>query len=100
MSTGLCAFVGDEVSAAGFRLAGIDTHVPAAHDTVALFRRLVREVQLLLITAEAANSLPAAELQRAMAAERPLVLVIPDVRGRLEPADVGIRLRRQLGMAE
>jgi vacuolar-type H+-ATPase subunit F/Vma7 len=100
MASGLCAFLGDEVSAAGFRLAGIDVQVPGPGETVDRFRRLVREVELLLITAEAATPVPAAELQRAMAAERPLVLVIADVRGRVEPADLGALLRRQLGMAE
>lgn len=97
---GLCAFIGDEVSAAGFRLAGVEVHVQSAEGAAPLFRRLVQEGQMVLITAEVARSLPEAELQRALAAERPLVLVIPDVRGRQQPMDIGSLLRRQLGMAE
>jgi vacuolar-type H+-ATPase subunit F/Vma7 len=100
MPAGLCAFIGDEVSAAGFRLAGVAVHVPAPPETAAVFRRLVREFQLVLLTVEAAERLPAQELQRALAAERPLVLVIPDVQGRSQPPDLGVLLRRQLGMAE
>ena len=56
--------------------------------------------KMVLITAEAADGLPEAELQHALAANRPLVLVIPDARGRQQPAVIGSLLRRQLGMAE
>jgi len=95
-----CAFIGDEVSAAGFRLAGVDVHVPAAEGAEALFRRLMGEAQLVLITAEAAARLPVDLLTRALRAPRPLVLVIPDLRGRAQPPDLASLLRRQLGMTE
>ena len=96
----LCAFVGGEVTAAGFRLAGVDVHVPEPAAAPGLFRRLSQEVELILITAEAAAWLPGEDLRRTLIAERPLVLVIPDVRGRARPSDLGAALRRQLGMAE
>ena len=97
---GLCAFIGDEVSAAGFRLAGVEVYAPAPEETALLLRHLIRESEMVLMTAEAAERVPADELQRALTAQRPLVLVIPDVRGRQQPADIGSLLRRQLGMAE
>jgi vacuolar-type H+-ATPase subunit F/Vma7 len=102
MPAGLCAFIGDELSAAGFRLAGVDVHVlpPAPTRAAALLRRLIRDFPLLLVTAQAAASLPRDELDRVLASERPLVLVIADARGRLQPPDVSALLRRQLGMAE
>jgi vacuolar-type H+-ATPase subunit F/Vma7 len=96
----LFALIGDEVSASGFRLAGVQVHVPDPARTADLFRRLIREAELVLVTAEAAEQLPADELRRALSADRPLVLVIPDVRGRVQPADIGSELRRQLGMSE
>jgi len=96
----LCAFIGDEVSAAGFRLAGVEVHVPDPADTPGLFRRLSAEAKLILLTAEAAAWVPDSALRRAWAADRPLVLIVPDVRGRSQPPDVGAALRRQLGMAE
>jgi vacuolar-type H+-ATPase subunit F/Vma7 len=95
-----CSFLGDEVSAAGFRLAGVDVHVPGADGAEALFRRLLDESQLVLITAEAAAGLPADLLARALSAYRPLTLVVPDLRERAEPPDLSSYLRRQLGMAE
>jgi len=96
----LCAFLGDEVSAAGFRLAGLEVHQPTPATAPGLFQRLCGEVELLLLTAEVADWLPGEGLGRVLAAGRPLVLVIPDVRGRKEPPDISARLRRQLGMAE
>ncbi|MEA3278386.1 MAG: V-type ATP synthase subunit F [Pseudomonadota bacterium] len=96
----LCAFIGDEVSAAGFRLAGVDVHVPRPEQAAGLFQRLRDEAELILLTAEAARWLPEDGLRRARAANRPLVLVIPDVRGRAQPPDISAALRRQLGMAE
>ena len=96
----LCAFIGDEVSAAGFRLAGVEVHVSGAAEVSGLFQRLRTRTDLILMTAEAAQWLPAEILRGALAAGRPLVLVIPDVRGRSEPPDISATLRRQLGMAE
>ena len=100
----LCAFMGDDLSALGFRLAGVDCHCPdpTRPDTelAALFRRLRGEVALLLITAEIAARLPADLLRRAEVAERPLILVIPDVRQRVAAPDRAAAMRRQLGMSE
>ncbi len=96
----LCAFVGDEVSAAGFRLAGMQVHVPEPAETAELFHRLCAEVDLLLVTAETVLALPDGTLDRALAAQRPLVLVVPDSRGRVQPTDMALRVRQQLGMAQ
>ena len=96
----LCAFLGDELSALGFRLAGVDCYCPAPGETLDLFQRLRAEVVLLLVTAEMAADLPAEELHRAQAATRPLVLVIADVQGRVPAPDRAAAVRRQLGLAE
>lgn len=96
----LCAFLGDEISALGFRLAGVECYRPAPEETLGLFRRLRAEVQLILVTAQVAADLPADLLRRAQLAERPLVLVIPDVRHRVAAPDRAALIRRQLGMAE
>lgn len=95
-----CAFIGDEVSACGFRLAGVATHSPAPTEAANLFRRLRAEAALILVTQEALAWVGEAAVQAAVAAGRPLVLVIPDVRGQSRPPDLGEAIRRQLGMAE
>ncbi len=96
----LCALIADEVTAAGFRLAGLEVAVPEDGAVPACFRALLGRSDLLLVTAERAQHLPTVELSEALARPRPLVVVIPDVRVRLEPPDLGARLRRQLGMLE
>lgn len=102
MAQGLArvVFVGDEVSAAGFRLAGVDVHTPGGGEGPALFARLRSEAALILLTQEALAWVGEAAVQGAQRAGRPLVLVIPDVRGREQPPDIGESIRRQLGMAE
>lgn len=95
-----CAFMGDEISAAGFRLAGVDVHVPGPEQAPDLFRRLLNESRLVLVTAEVAGWLSQGQLRRALIADRPAVLVIADVRGRVAAPDLASLLRRQLGMAE
>jgi vacuolar-type H+-ATPase subunit F/Vma7 len=96
----LCFFIGDEVTAAGFRLAGVTVHVPPPEQVKSLFNRLLTEAELILITAEYADRVPARTLQAAQLRSRPPVLVMPDIRRRSEPPDRSAALRRQLGMAE
>ena len=98
MST--CALLADEVTAAGFRLAGVDVHVPDDADLARRFEQLCEEVPLVLVTADLARRIPPAVLHRRQRTSRTLVLVIADARGRCEPAALGAALRRQLGMAE
>jgi vacuolar-type H+-ATPase subunit F/Vma7 len=96
----LCALIGDEVSAAGFRLSGVDVHVPEPGQAPSLLRRLLGESRLVLVTADVVHWIPEDLLQQAVSAGQPPVLVIPDVRGLAEPPDLALGMRRQLGMAE
>ena len=98
MST--CALLADEVTAAGFRLAGVDVHVPEDADLAPRFEQICEEARIVLVTAELAARLPPALLHRQLRASQALVLVIADARGRREPEALGAALRRQLGMAE
>jgi vacuolar-type H+-ATPase subunit F/Vma7 len=93
------AFIGDEVSSVGFRLAGVEVHTPGLGEGPTLFARLRGEAALILLTQEALAWVGEGAVQAALRAGRPLILVIPDVRGRHEPPDIGASIRRQLGMA-
>ena len=97
---GLPFFVGDELSVAGFRLAGFRTEIPGPGEELASLRRACDQSDLVLITAEVAARVPAPEMKKWQAAPRPLLLVVPDARGRLSAPDVGAGLRRQLGLLE
>ena len=94
------AFIGDEVTAAGFRLGGAEVHTPAAKQVPALFQRLRDEADLLILTAEAAAQVPDDLMRQAVERDRPLLLVIADAAGRRQPDDLAAMLRRQLGMSE
>ena len=91
-------FIGDEVSAAGYRLAGVRTYVPARGEEAAVLAAVRAEAALVLIAAQSAAQVPNAELAAALSSMKPLVLVVPDVRGAVQPPDLGRLVRKQLGM--
>jgi vacuolar-type H+-ATPase subunit F/Vma7 len=96
----LCAFIGDELTGAGFRLAGARVHSPPAAEIPQLFRRLCQECRLLILTAEAAAGVPEELLRQTTAAGSPLLLVVPDARERRRPVDLAAMVRGTLGMGE
>jgi len=91
-------FIGDEVAAAGFRLAGVRVVVPQAGEEAAALADARETADLVLIGAEVAARLPAAVVRDAVAATTPPVLVVPDVRGRITLPDAAAILRGQLGV--
>jgi vacuolar-type H+-ATPase subunit F/Vma7 len=91
-------YIGDEVGAAGFRLAGADARIVAPGEEGAELERALASAPLVLLSAAVAARVPEAHLQRVMASLAPLVLVVPDLQGEVPLPDVGARLRRQLGM--
>ena len=95
-----CAFIGDEVTAVGFRLAGFEVYIPAAEEVTGVLVKLSEEMELVIITAEMAQAVPNEQLHQAIIRGRPLILVIPDIRQRLQPVDLASELRQQLGMSE
>jgi len=96
----LCAFIGDELTGAGFRLAGARVHSPPAAEIGQLFRQLGRECELLILTAEAAAQVPDTLMRQTTAAGKPLLLVVPDAAERRQPEDLAALLRSKLGMGE
>lgn len=93
-------FLGDEVSGAGLRLAGVRVRMPPAGEEAQFLEEARREAELVLVSAECASRMPASLLRQAVAALMPLVLVVPDLLGRAEPPDLAARLLTQLGIAE
>jgi vacuolar-type H+-ATPase subunit F/Vma7 len=94
-------FIGDAVSAAGWRLAGVESMVPATGEEVALLTRaLTPPTQLVLLTAAVAQALPTPLRQRIFALLSPLVLVVPDVRDAVAMPDLAESVRKQLGMEQ
>jgi vacuolar-type H+-ATPase subunit F/Vma7 len=94
----LVHYIGDEIGAAGWRLAGALVHVPAAGTEAAALAQARAQGELVLLSAAVAAQIDAATLQQAGAAWRPLLLVVPDTQGQVALPDFAARLRLQLGM--
>ena len=93
-------YIGDAVSAAGFRLAGMRTHVPDTSELLMQIEQAATDAPLVLLGADLAAQLPVAELDRLLSAVTPAVVVVPDVRGQADLPDLANRLRQQLGVLE
>lgn len=91
-------FIGDEVTAAGYRLAGARIYTPAPDGVIGILHQARSEAPLILITAEYAAQVPAAILNAALAAPRPPLIIVPDVRGAVPLPDLAARIRAQLGI--
>lgn len=92
-------YIGDEATAAGYRLAGAEVRVPTAENATEVFRRARdADTDLILLSAEFAGALPPAELEAAVQGERPLVAIVPDAHGRHASPDVARDVRLALGI--
>ncbi len=95
---GQVIFIGDEVTAAGFRLAGVACHSPEREDLPALLTEVRDDCELMMITAQYAAWL-GADTVRAMALwTRPLVAILPDIRNLQAPPNLESTVRRVLGI--
>ena len=95
---GLPAYLGDEISAAGYRLAGAQVEVPAEGAETDALAQARRRAPLVLVSAAVAARIERGALQAALAALTPLVLVVPDPQGGAPLPDMAARLRTQLGL--
>ncbi len=90
--------IADEVTCAGFRLAGVDTRSPPPEDAVEAFASARAAAEVVIMTAEYARHLPEAMLKKALTAERPAFAVIPDIRERERPENLPAKIRATLGI--
>ena len=97
---GVPVYIGDVVSATGYRLAGLRVQVPDTADLLAQIEQAANDASLVLLGADLAAQLPVAALDRLLSAVSPAVVVVPDVRGQAELPDLANRLRQQLGVFE
>ncbi len=91
-------YLGDEVSAAGYRLAGARVHTPRTGRETAALAWARSHSPLVLVSAAVAGAVADTELREALAAPAPLVLIVPDLRGVVPLPDLAMRLRAQLGL--
>ena len=93
-------YIGDEISAAGFRLAGLRVRVPAEGEYQQVLEWAMDQGPLILISTAVAEEIPAQELDVYLSRVSPAVVIVPDVTGNIPMPDLSTRLRRQLGLQE
>lgn len=93
-------FLGDEVTAAGYRLAGARVRSPPPGEEVSFLEWARREAgaELVILSAEFAAHIPSRVLKPVLAATSPLVIIVPDLWGHGIQPDLATRLRTQLGI--
>ena len=93
-------YIGDEVSAAGFRLAGARVTVPSEGDEATALAAARASATLILISAEIATRIPSRDLATAQAALAPLTLIVPDLKEEIPMTDLATTLRTELGLED
>jgi len=91
-------YIGDEVSAAGYRLAGAQTLVPGPGEEAEALASIAGRDALVLVSAAIVGRVAQQRVHDALARLAPLVAIVPDLAGAAAPLDLAQRLRRQLGL--
>jgi vacuolar-type H+-ATPase subunit F/Vma7 len=94
------SFIGDEIAAAGFRLAGATVRMPERGAETEVLREEAARAALVILTRAVAERIESRELGQALASPSPLVIVLPDAVGLPPAIDVAARVRLQLGIGE
>lgn len=92
-------YVGSEATAAGFRLAGVDVRTAEPGNAAELLRlSLAERPDCVLLDGTLLDAVPPALFADALASESTLFAVVPDIRGRGAPPDLGRYVRNALGI--
>jgi len=92
------AVLADELTAAGWRLAGAQVSLATAQNAAGCLQAALERADIVLVTAQVAAAIPAVQLEAALLAFPPLTLVIADLRHEQQPPDLEAHARRALGV--
>ena len=93
-------FIGDEVTAAGFRLAGVRIRVPETTELPRVVEWAKNNASLIFLTAQFAAMLGQDQQNVLLSQLDPPVVIIPDIRSATPVQDLATQLRAQLGVLE
>ena len=91
-------FIGDEITALGFRLAGLETHSPDPDALAARVAELRGTARVMLMTPETFDALPLRLAQELADREHPLLALIPDACRTAPVPDMELEVKRALGI--
>ena len=93
-------FIGDEVSAAGYRLCGVEVQIADESNALSLIRKSCERASLVLVGSSLVQHLQRADVDELLASIEPPVLIVPDVGGSHDVPDIASRVNKQLGLLE
>lgn len=91
-------FIGDELTATGFRLAGCEVATPGEGQTAQIFEAACATYAVIMVGSTHARHLNKTVLDEAIKALEPLVIVLPDVLGQTQPEDLVAKTSAILGI--
>jgi vacuolar-type H+-ATPase subunit F/Vma7 len=95
---GTVVFIGDELSAVGFRLAGLEVPPLGEGRATNVLAEARQTAGAILMTAAAAAGVHKHELDEALLALIPPAALVPDILGVVAPPDLAQRLKAALGI--
>lgn len=94
-------FIGDELTAAGYRLAGLEIRVPGPGEAGAVLEAArAADPPLILLTAERSNEIDPGYLDHALQSARPPLHLVTDAGARVDVPDLPARIRRRIGVSQ
>jgi len=91
-------FIGDAVTAAGFRLAGVPSFAPEPARLAAVVGEERKDCRILAMTAATLDALPGPLARELVEASAPLLAVLPDARDTAPVPDLEGEVRKALGI--
>lgn len=91
-------FIGDEVSAIGYRLAGAWIRTPKAEEIEQELERAAKITDLVIITRQFLQMLPQHKQSDWLCGITPALVVVEDIRDEFSATAVADQLRAQLGI--
>jgi vacuolar-type H+-ATPase subunit F/Vma7 len=92
------AFVGDELAAAGYRLAGALTIVAEPAECAQAVATVMGRCNVLLLGERCASGLPPQEREALLTSIQPIVVIVPPMQERSSWRDAATRARQSLGL--
>ena len=91
-------FIGDELTATGYRLAGVRVYVVPPEEAAVALRAAQEDSSLVLLAPAHARAIPRVELDEALRSFHPLTITVDDILEREVPPDLERDMRHALGV--
>jgi vacuolar-type H+-ATPase subunit F/Vma7 len=93
-------FIGDEISAAGWALAGMEVITPLVGSEERTVKEALRDAEMLIITYEVAQNITPALLEKILTSTSVLTHMVGDMQNQLPQPDYEAQLRAKVGLGQ